>query len=369
MKNPSVMSPAIHCAHADVWPLDRLKPHPKNPNKHPDEQVRLLAKVIAGTGWRAPIVVSKRSGCITKGHGRRLAAIAGGFASAPVDLQDYASEAEELADLLADNRLSELAEMDDAALKDLLQELDTGAIDMELAGFTKDALADLMTQVHQQDPEAPEPSDALTEKWGVKVGQVWSLGRHRIACGDSSDPRVIDRLMEGAAPDVTIVDPPYECPAQEWSKWIQDPCIVFGQAVHMRMIPVKLWRFERVVVKKHTHRSATVQIIHGHAFIAQCGTVKKLPDAKSLSFPSVIQQESDTDHDHQKPVALLVEHLTHWTPPGRIVLDPFLGSGTSVLACEQCGRDCRGIELSPAYAAVTLQRWHELTGQTPELAA
>jgi hypothetical protein len=274
-----------------------------------------------------------------------------------------------MADLVADNRLSELAEMDSAALKDLLQELDTGAIDMEMAGFTDDSLADLMTQFAPVVDLVVEPSDALTEKWGVRVGQVWTLGRHRIACGDSSDPRVIDRLMQGEAADVTIVDPPYECPAQEWSKWIQDPCIVFGQAVHMRMIPAKLWRFERVVVKKHTHRSATVQIVHGHAFVAQCGTVKKLPDAKKLSFPSVIQQESDTDHDHQKPVAMLIEHLTHWTPPGRIVLDPFLGSGTSVLACEQCGRDCRGMELSPDYIAVTLQRWHELTEQKPELSA
>src|SRR5690606_26730460 len=116
-------------------------------------------------------------------------------------------------------------------------------------------------------------------------------------------------------------------------------------------------------------RSATVQIVHGHAFVVQCGSVKTLPKRKKLSFPSVIDQEADTDHDHQKPTALLVEHLTHWTPPGRIVVDPFLGSGTSILACEECGRDCRGVELDPGYVAVTLERWQEATGVAPRLAA
>lgn len=357
----------IRCAHAHVWPLAKIRPHPRNPNTHPAEQLRLLAKVITTTGWRAPIVVSKRSGFVTKGHGRLAAAKLAGLKSAPVDVQAYASEAEELADMVADNRLAELAEIDGDALKGLLSELGEGALDMELTGFGEDALAKILADVGGAvtDAGAEEPTPELTKKWRVKVGQVWTLGRHRIACGDSSDPRVIRAVMGEDHPDVTIVDPPFECSDSEWSKWIQDPCIVFGQAVHMRMIPAKLWRFERVVVKRHQHRSATVQILHGHAFVAQCGTKKTLPRAKGLTFPSVIQQEAETDHDHQKPVALLVEHLQHWTPPGRIVLDPFLGSGTTILACEQCGRDCRGAELCPDRFAVILQRWLDTTGVQP----
>lgn len=122
----------------------------------------MLAKVISTTGWRAPIVISKRSGLVTKGHGRLAAAKLAGLTEAPVDLQDYADEAEEIADMIADNRLAELAEIDPAALKDLLGELDTGALDMELTGFSEAALADLMTQVAPSTP-------ALTEKWEVAI--------------------------------------------------------------------------------------------------------------------------------------------------------------------------------------------------------
>ena len=153
----------IHCAHTEVWPLDRLKANPRNPNKHPAGQIALLAKIISTGGWRAPIVVSKRSGLVVKGHGRLEAAKLAGLTSAPVDVQDYADEAAEMADMIADNRLAELAEMDLPSLKDLLQELDTGALDMELAGFDEDALARLMSQFDPDGGEKP----ALKEIWEV----------------------------------------------------------------------------------------------------------------------------------------------------------------------------------------------------------
>src|SRR5690606_24234607 len=114
----------IRCAHTELRDVAALKPHPRNPNTHPAEQLRLLAKVITTTGWRAPIVVSRRSGYVVKGHGRLEAAKLAGLKRAPVDVQDYADEAEELADLVADNRLAELAEMDQADLNALLLELE-----------------------------------------------------------------------------------------------------------------------------------------------------------------------------------------------------------------------------------------------------
>lgn len=99
----------VFCAHDAIVPLKDLRPNPKNPNQHPPEQIKLLASIIRATGWRAPITVSKRSGLVTKGHGRLMAAQLDDLTDAPVDYQDYASEAEELADLTADNRIAELA--------------------------------------------------------------------------------------------------------------------------------------------------------------------------------------------------------------------------------------------------------------------
>ena len=140
---------AVNCAHDEMVPIHKLVRNPRNPNTHPDEQIRLLAKVIDYQGWRNPIVVSTRSGFIVKGHARLSAAEVLQLEEVPVDHQNYESEAQEWADMLADNRIAELAEMDRPELKNLLEELDTGAIDMELTGFTEQAIEDLMTEFHQ----------------------------------------------------------------------------------------------------------------------------------------------------------------------------------------------------------------------------
>jgi len=133
----------VWCAHDKIVDCVELKPNPKNPNTHPASQIALLGKIIAEQGWRSPITVSKRSGLIVKGHGRLEAAFKAGIQQAPVDLQDYESEAAEHADMVADNRLSELAEIDSDKLTDLLTELRITNIDMELTGFSDDEIAKL----------------------------------------------------------------------------------------------------------------------------------------------------------------------------------------------------------------------------------
>jgi len=172
----------VHCAHDELADVDVLVPNPRNPNRHSEEQIRLLAKIIKHQGWRAPITVSNRSGFIVRGHGRLAAAKLLGVDLAPIDRQDYGSEAEEWADLVADNRLSELNEMDGAALKDILQELDSGMLqvlgaDMELTGFTEAALAELMAQFEPeeepQEVETPEPPAQPV----TRPGDLWLLGR------------------------------------------------------------------------------------------------------------------------------------------------------------------------------------------------
>ena len=146
------MQPNVtNCLYSELVEPHKLIPHPRNPNTHPDEQIRLLAKNIDHTGWRHPIIVSKRSGFIIEGHARLLVAQLRGYDKVPVHYQDWENEAKEWIDLLADNRLAELAELDKPREKDLLQDLDTGAIDMETTGYTEQAIEDLMTAV------APRP--------------------------------------------------------------------------------------------------------------------------------------------------------------------------------------------------------------------
>lgn len=145
-------SVAVNCAHIRMEKTDSLKPHPRNPNSHPEDQIKLLANIIAKTGWRSPIVVSKRSGFVVKGHGRLMAAKLLGLKSVPVDFQEYDNDEAELADMVADNRVGELAEWDRPILKDILQDLDTGAFDMLLTGFDTSAVEALMTEIHLPEP-------------------------------------------------------------------------------------------------------------------------------------------------------------------------------------------------------------------------
>ena len=153
--------PAVNCAFDELVPLEKVVPNPRNPNQHPQSQVALLAKVIAHQGWRAPIVVSTRSGFIVAGHGRYEAAKALGLAAVPVDYQDFATEADEWAHLVADNRLAELAEADESALKALLGELKAADFDLDLAGFDAGALEALLTG--DGEPEAPAEFPAVDE--------------------------------------------------------------------------------------------------------------------------------------------------------------------------------------------------------------
>ena len=135
----------VFCAHDKIVDVATLVPNPKNPNQHPDAQIQLLGRIIRQTGWRQPITVSKRSGFIVKGHGRLSAALLEGMKQAPVDYQNYTNEAEEYADLVADNRIAELAETDNKLLADIFADIDTGEIPMELTGYTEDEVESLVT--------------------------------------------------------------------------------------------------------------------------------------------------------------------------------------------------------------------------------
>ena len=132
----------IHCSHTELRDPTSLVEHPRNYNTHPAEQIRLLAKIIKHQGWRNPITVSKRSGFVVKGHGRLAAAMLLKCEEVPIDLQDYKDEASEVADMIADNRIAELAEADQDELNKLLKDESFNDFDIELTGFTSDFLSE-----------------------------------------------------------------------------------------------------------------------------------------------------------------------------------------------------------------------------------
>ena len=170
----------INCAHTRLVPLDQLKPNPKNPNKHPEKQIEILAKIIEYQGQRSPIVVSKRSGFITKGHGRLEAIKSLGWPHAAVDFQEYLTDEQEMADMVADNKIAELAEHDDEMfLKEWSDSKALQALDDKLFG-TDDDLSKLAeidktpdkpkkTAKQRSIIECPECGHLLDKKTGESV--------------------------------------------------------------------------------------------------------------------------------------------------------------------------------------------------------
>ena len=147
----------VYCSHDEIVDIMKVIPNPKNPNMHPERQIEILSQVIKAQGWRKPITVSKRSGFVVAGHGRLQAALLLRAEQVPVDYQDYANEAEEYADLVADNRISELSTVNEDLLIDILNEINDTDIDVLLTGYEYHEIDDLIN-----DEEALEVVSSLT---------------------------------------------------------------------------------------------------------------------------------------------------------------------------------------------------------------
>ncbi|WP_378955397.1 ParB/Srx family N-terminal domain-containing protein [Pelosinus sp. sgz500959] len=151
----------VHCSYSEIADITTLTPNPRNPNQHPEKQIELLVKIIKHQGWRLPITVSNQSGFIVRGYGRLLAALSLGVTEVPIDKQDYENEADEWADLVADNRLSELSNMNPTMLKELLDELRETKLDMDLTGFTDADLEKLVIEFGVPDQEFKEYDESI----------------------------------------------------------------------------------------------------------------------------------------------------------------------------------------------------------------
>lgn len=153
----------VYCAHDDLRSTNELVMNPQNPNQHPPEQIKALGAIIRAAGWRAPITVSNRSGLIVKGHGRLMAAQLEDLPVVPVEYQDYATEAEELADLTADNRLAELSETDSGLLAEVFAKIEASDIPFMLSGYSEDEygqlMADLSEAILKQEQEDEYEAD------------------------------------------------------------------------------------------------------------------------------------------------------------------------------------------------------------------
>jgi len=399
----------INCSHTDIAEVASLVENPRNPNGHPESQIDLLAKIIANQGWRSPIVVSNRSGFIVKGHGRYQAALKLGVDTVPIDRQDYETEAQEWADLIADNRLSELAEINRSELKDLLEDLDDGDFDMDLTGFLEGDLADMMSEFAPEN-EGLTDEDAvpeMPEEPTAKLGQIWKLGNHRLMCGDSTSKEQVAKLMDGEKADMVFTDPPYGIKIVSNNQIGGGGAFGTGKKEKAGGRHIEANKYADIIgddsietaveaIKIIKSLEIKTQIIWGGNYYAtelensNCWIVWDKETGESTFADAELawtNQETKVQifkhrwsgickasehgekrvHPTQKPIALAEWCFDNYGNECKSVLDLFGGSGSTLIACEIRGKGCFMMEFAPSYCDVIIQRWEEFTGNKAEL--
>jgi hypothetical protein len=382
----------VWCAYDEIVAIGELKPLDKNPNKHPERQIEMLANIIEKQGWRAPITVSHLSGSMTRGHGRLSAAKRLGATDVPVEYQDYESEAAEWADVVADNKIASYAELDVTLVSEVLDGLDLEDFDLTLTGFELEDL-DLGEPAPPRTRDAP-PKDSqgaeLRKKWKVEPGQLWQLGRHRLLCGDARDLREIQRLKDGKKPDMIFADPPYGVDyssrvdkerRKPWGTITNDNLDedalgeLLAQAIPGNIEPRFVccdWHcyslFEKALGKPKAvcvwdkgHFGLGKGYRRQHEFILFYGTLNRTDLSDMWHF----SRAADYVHPTQKPVELVEKAIRD--VGGGVVYDPFCGSGSTIIACENLTCTCLGMEIEPEYVAVTIERFRDVTGQDGQL--
>lgn len=424
----------VYCAFDKILKIDSVQPNPKNPNQHSEEQIALLAKIIGTQGWRAPITISTRSGLVVRGHGRLQAALEAGCTEVPVDYQAYTDEESELVDLVADNRIAELAQMDAQMLSDIFQNLSD--FDLELTGFTEDALKDILVipeekiDLEAADRKVPKPE----VRPFTQVGDIWEIGKHRLICGDSTKAHTYKKLMQGEAAQLVITDPPYNVDYEGSAGKIQNDCMsgsefkdflsamfrwvaqvtrpgaaayifyadrethAFRQGFEDAGFLFKqclIWVKNTFVLGRQDYQWRHEPILYGwkagapHYFtearnLSTVFDTQERPDFSAMSQEELLEyvesfydrvDESpasilycdkpthNTDHPTMKPTALIAKLVENSSERDWIVLDPFGGSGSTLVACEAEGRAARLIEIEPKFCDVIVKRYVQLTGK------
>ena len=396
----------VHCAFEKAVDVVDLVEHPRNPNKHGDKQIALLAKIIRNQGWRNPIVVSADSGFIVAGHGRLMAAKVLNVEQVPVDYQPFDNEAEEYAHLIADNRIAELAEADKSELAKLVRELED-KIDLDLTGFDAPSLEELLATKEEKQVDAEPKTDKAAElqvKWKTEKGQLWKLGEHRLLCGDSTNAKDVERVLGDDKADIMVTDPPYGVnydPAWRaeagitlnenklgkvqnddiadwtpaWQLFDGDVCYVYHAGAKAGTVQQSLedsgfnirsqiiWSKDKMALSRGDYHWQHEPCWYG----VRDGKKGNRTEARTQTTVWQIAAREDSGHGHgtQKPVECMARPIRNHHCS--TVYEPFSGSGTTIIACEQLDKKCRAIEIDPNYVAVALERYVDATGKEPVL--
>lgn len=394
---------AEHPLAVEYWPIDRLIPYARNARTHSAAQVAQIAASIRAFGFTNPILAGD-AGDVVAGHGRLAAARQLGLAEVPVIVLRGLSETQRRQLVLADNRIALNAGWDAEMLRLELCDLRELGADLSELGFTETELArafngGVSTGLTNEDEVPIAPAEPV-----ARLGDIWLLGEHRIRCGDSTRADDVAALFGAAKPSLMVTDPPYGVEydpewrhrlgvnaskrtgkvlnderadwRQAWALFPGDVGYVWHGALRATTVAEGLiaagfairaqiiWAKERLVIGRGNYHWQ-----HEPCWYAVRNKAHWAGDRKQTTLWTIPNRDQDqeTEHSTQKPVECMRRPILNNSSPGQAIYDPFLGSGTTLIAAETTGRACLGMELNPIYVDIAIKRWEAFTGRKATL--
>lgn len=376
-------------------PIEKLVPYANNARTHSPEQIAKLRSSLREFGFINPVIIDRDYGVIA-GHGRILAAREENIREVPCVFADHLTEAQKKAYIIADNRMAMDAGWDEELLRveiEALQEMD---YDPMLTGFDEAELADLFGTGDGSDVEDDDYdlSAALEKAAFVERGDIWTVGRHRLMCGDATSADDVNALMEGKMANLILTDPPYgvsfksgsgltiandSIKGTEFYRFLLDAftnmkehiekggsayCfhadtegLTFRQAfldAGFHLAGVCIWVKNSLVLGRSDYQWQHEPVLYG---FLKDGKHKWFSDRKQTTVWNFDKPKRNKDHPTSKPLDLLAYPIGNSTQENGIVIDTFGGSGSTLMACEQMNRICCTMELDEKYASVILRRY------------
>ncbi len=380
-----------------VVPIESVTLHPNNPRRG---NVDAVAASLARFGQQKPIVVQASTGFVVAGNHIVKAARALGWQEIAANVEAL-DDASAIAFMLADNRTADLGGYDDALLAAILAEQDAAA-NLAATGYDADAVAAILAAAQiasGRDPDATPPAPEAADLY-VRPGDLWALGRHRLLCGDATDPGAVARLVGEDSVDLLWSDPPYSVAYTGKTaaalKIANDDLGIEGTralvAAALRLVPLRsggafylaspagpahlafllaladaelqvrqtlIWVKDRFVLGHSDYHYRHEPILYGW----REGSHTFRGDRTQDSVWEIARPTRSENHPTIKPVELVERAIRNSCAPGDTVADPFVGSGTTIIAAELTDRRCLAMEIDPRYAQVAIERWQTYTGE------
>ena len=380
-------------------PIDRLVPYINNARTHSPEQINKLRSSLREFGFINPVIIDRDYGVIA-GHGRILAAKEEGITEVPCVFADYLTEAQKKAYIIADNRMAMDAGWDEELLRVEIEALQAEAFDVSLTGFDPNEIDDLFKEnlkdgLHDDDFDIEAE---LKKPTFTKAGDVWTLGRHRLVCGDSTKKETYDILMDGKKANLVLTDPPYNVNYEGTAGKIKNDHMandafyqfLLDAFTNMETVMADdasiyvfhadteglnfrrafadagfylsgccIWKKNSLVLGRSPYQWIHEPVLFGwkksgkHAWYA---------GRKETTVWEYDKPKKNADHPTMKPIALLAYPIMNSSMTNALVLDPFGGSGSTLIACEQSERTCYTVELDEKYCDVIIKRYIEQAG-------